>query len=60
MSINEFLEYSKDFDFIEGFEDLGGYGESHNTANCCLVSIARSIYSSWKIPVALFTCSFSR
>lgn len=54
ISIKEFLEYSKDFDFIEGFEDLGKHGRSCNTANSCLVFMARGIYDSWKIPVAYF------
>lgn len=54
MSIKEFLEYSKDFDFIKGFEDLGKYGRSRNTANSCLVFMARGIYSFWKIPIAYF------
>lgn len=54
ISIKEFLEYSKDFDFIEGFEDFGSYGRSANTANICLVFMARGIYTSWKIPIAYF------
>ncbi|KAE9538550.1 hypothetical protein AGLY_005649 [Aphis glycines] len=33
ISIKELLEYSKDFDFIEGFEDLGRLGRSNKTAN---------------------------
>jgi hypothetical protein len=52
--IKEFLEYSKNFDFIEGFEDLDKYGRSCNIANSCLVFMARGIYGSWKIPVAYF------
>jgi len=45
ISIKEFLEYSKDFDFIEGYEDLGRYGRKNNTVNSCLVFMARGIYS---------------
>lgn len=33
---------------------MGKYGRSCNTANSCLVFIARGIYDSWKIPVAYF------
>lgn len=59
ISIKEFLEYSKAFDFIEGFEDFGKYGRSCNTANSCLIFMARGIYSSWKIPVAYFVAHSS-
>lgn len=45
MYIKEFLEYSKDFDFIEGFQDLGTYGRINKSANCVLVFMARGIYS---------------
>lgn len=54
ISIKEFLEYSKDFDFIEGYEDLGRFGRTCNTANSCLVFMARGIYSPWKIPITYF------
>ncbi|KAL4141601.1 hypothetical protein QTP88_004217 [Uroleucon formosanum] len=30
--IKEFIEYSKEFDFIEGFEDLGHYGRTNKCA----------------------------
>lgn len=33
ISIKEFLEYTKHFNFIEGFEDLGKLGRSCNSAN---------------------------
>lgn len=52
--IKEFLEYSKEFDFIEGFEDLGRYGRSSKTANSVLVFMAQGIYSPWKLPIAYF------
>lgn len=52
--IKEFLEYSKDYDFIEGFEDFGHYGRSKKTANSVMVFMARGIYTSWKFPVAYF------
>jgi hypothetical protein len=51
--ITEFLEYSKEFDFIEGFEDLGHYGRTNKSANCVLVFMASGIYS-WKIQIAYF------
>uniref|UniRef100_A0A2S2P4P3 Transposable element P transposase n=1 Tax=Schizaphis graminum TaxID=13262 RepID=A0A2S2P4P3_SCHGA len=54
ISIKELLEYSKDFDFIEGFEDLGRLGRSSKTANTALVFMARGVYTSWKIPIAYF------
>ncbi|KAL4112123.1 hypothetical protein QTP88_015971 [Uroleucon formosanum] len=54
ISIKEFLEYSKDFDFIEGYEDLGRFGRTSNTANSCLVFMARGINSSWKTSVTYF------
>lgn len=54
MYIKEFVEYSKEFDFIEGFEDIGHYGRTNKSANCVLVFMARGIYSPWKIPIAYF------
>lgn len=33
---------------------IGNYGRSRNTANSCLVFMARGIYSSWKILIAYF------
>lgn len=44
MYIKEFLEYSKDYDFIEEFQDLGIYGRINKSANCVLVFMARGIY----------------
>ncbi|KAL4126514.1 hypothetical protein QTP88_010736 [Uroleucon formosanum] len=40
MYIKEFLEYSKQYDFIEGFQDLGTYGRMNKSANCVLVFLA--------------------
>lgn len=54
MYIKEFLEYSKEYDFIEGFQDLGTYGRMNKSANCVLVFLARGIYSQWKFPVAYY------
>ncbi|KAL4153780.1 hypothetical protein QTP88_001613 [Uroleucon formosanum] len=54
MYIKEFIEYSKEFDFIEGFEDLGHYGRTNKSANCVLVFMARGIYSTLKFPIAYF------
>lgn len=45
MYIKEFIEYSKKFDFIEGFEDLGYYGRIAKSAYYVLVFMARGIYS---------------
>ncbi|KAF0755135.1 Transposable element P transposase [Aphis craccivora] len=59
ISNKEFLEYSKDFDFIEGFEDLGRLGRSNKTANTALVFMDRGVYTSWKIPIAYLFSSFS-
>ncbi|KAL4126306.1 hypothetical protein QTP88_010528 [Uroleucon formosanum] len=54
MYIKEFLEYSKQYDFIEGFQDLGTYGRMNKSANCVLVFLASGIYSEWKFPVAYY------
>jgi hypothetical protein len=54
MYINEFQEYSKQYDFIEGFQDLGTYGRINKSANCVLVFLASDIYSQWKFPVAYY------
>lgn len=54
MSIAENLEYSKEMDYIEGYEDLGQLGRSMRTAKYALVFLARGLYSSWKLPIAYF------
>jgi len=58
MYIKETLEYSKDFDFIEGFQDLGTYGRINKSANCVLVFMARGIYTQWSYRV--LSCTFRR
>ncbi|KAL4148879.1 hypothetical protein QTP88_003024 [Uroleucon formosanum] len=60
MYIKEFLEYSKQYDFIEGFQDLGTYGRMNKSANCVLVFLASvqqhpspshdKIYSLFDVP----------
>lgn len=54
MSIKEYLEFSKYYDFIEGFEDLGHLGRTSNKATIALVFMTRGIYAPWKIPVAYY------
>lgn len=54
MSIMTQLDYSKKYDFIEGFEDLGGGHRSNKTAKYTLMFVVRGLYSKWKIPVAYF------
>jgi len=54
ISIKEFLEYSKQYDFAEGFENIGKIGRENKTANTALVFMVRGIYSSWKFPIAHF------
>lgn len=54
MSIKECLEYDKNRDFIEGFEDLGELGRKNQVANHVLVLMARGIYGKWKTPIAYF------
>jgi len=43
MFIKEFLEYSKTYDFIEGFQDLGSYGRPNKSA-CNALENAFSIF----------------
>lgn len=54
MSIMKALEYSKKYDLIEGFEDLGGKHRTNKLANYALVFLVRGLYSNWKVPVAYF------
>lgn len=54
MSIMSNLEYSKKYDFIEGFEDLGGNHRSNKVAKYALVFLVRGLYGRWKLPVAYF------
>lgn len=54
MSIMSSLEYSKKYDIIEGFEDLGGNRRCNKIAKNCLVFLIRGLYGQWKLPVAYF------
>lgn len=54
MSIAENLSYSKDMDYIEGYEDLGHLGRSKKAARYALVFLIRGLYLSWKLPIAYF------
>ena len=53
MSIMRHLEYSKDLDLVEGFQDLGHLGRKPITANYALVFMIRGFYN-WKFPVSYF------
>lgn len=59
MSIMTQLDYSKKYDFIEGFEDLGGGPRTNKTAKHTLVFVVRGLYSKWKIPVAYFLSNYN-
>lgn len=54
MSIMRSLEYSKKYDLVEGFEDLGRNQRKNALANYVLVFMVRGLYKSWKMPVAYF------
>ncbi|KAE9528673.1 hypothetical protein AGLY_012248 [Aphis glycines] len=54
MYIKEYLEYSKNYDFIEGFEDFGHYGRTNKSANCVMMFMAQGLFSPWQFPVAYF------
>lgn len=54
MSIMKSLEYSKKYDLVEGFEDLGRNRRKNALANYVLVFMVRGLYKSWKMPVAYF------
>ena len=49
--IKQFLEYSKDYDFIEGFED---FGRSNKTSNSVMVFMARGIFRGMEISIGIF------
>lgn len=58
MSIMKALEYSKNFDYVEGFQDLGALiGRSLAMATHALVIMIRGLYSQSKLPVAYFLTS---
>ena len=54
MSIKVDLEYTKKYDFVEGFEDFGGGERSNLESKYALVFVARGVYNNWKIPLAYF------
>lgn len=54
LSIMECLEYSKQLDVVEGYEDLGNGKRSNLTAKFALVFMLRGLYKSWKLPVAYY------
>ncbi|XP_031358553.1 uncharacterized protein LOC116182175 [Photinus pyralis] len=48
------LEYSKPYDFIEGFEDVGHLGRTKVVAKKALVFMTRGLFSKWKLPFAYY------
>jgi hypothetical protein len=54
MSIKEGLEYSAQYDLIEGFQDIGCFGRSPIVGKEACVFMARGLYSQWKMPVGYF------
>lgn len=57
MAIKSYIEFSKNKDLIEGFEDLGEFGRRSVPAKQVLVLMVRGLYSNWKIPLSFY---FSR
>lgn len=51
MYIKLFIEYSIEFELIEGFEGLDHYERTNKISNCVLVFIAQGITSPWKFPI---------
>lgn len=51
MKIKNYLEYSKFFNLVERFEDLGPKGRSNKLAGQAMVFMIRRLYSSWKMPI---------
>lgn len=54
MALKQCIEFSKQKDVIEGFEDLGELGRKPLLAKQALVFILRGIYSNWKIPISFY------
>jgi len=54
MTIKQCLQYSKKYDVIEGFENLGQLGRTAKIAKSALVFMIRGLYKSWKVPLAYF------
>ena len=57
MAIKEGLQYNQDGDFIEGFEDLGGFVQGKSSADHAAVFMIRGLQSKWKQPIAYFLVS---
>ena len=57
MSIKQCVNYNKQFEEIEGFENFGINGKTKFVANHALVFIVRGIYSKWKQPLGYFLSS---
>lgn len=43
--LKQFVEYSKKFDFIRGFEDLGHYRSTNKSANCSIFYGQRYLFT---------------
>lgn len=56
ISIKQFLEYNKKYDFIEGLEDFGDKRTKRFGTHISLFMV-RGIYSKWKLPFAYFISS---
>lgn len=54
MSIKQCLEYSSQYDLIEGYEDLGNLGRHKKIATEATVFMVRGLYYQWKLPVGYF------
>lgn len=48
------LEFNKSLDCIEGFQDLGEFGQSAQPSKNALVIMIRGLYQNWKFPFAFF------
>lgn len=59
ISLKKHLNYSKKYDMIEGFQDLGELGRQNSYATEALVFMISGLCGRWKIPVAYFLSSNS-
>ena len=57
MSIKQFLTYNRQFDFVEGFQDLGFVGKSKFVANHAMAFMVRGLSSKWKQTIGYFLSS---
>jgi len=58
MALMKCIEYNKNLDMIEGFEDKGPLGRSSKYAKHALVIMIRGLYKNWKFPLCYFlTCN---